>query len=62
MVGAGGAMGVARDGDFAKPHAQGVVGEQTVGQQLADSQDGLDGLGGLERSDDAGHHAEDARL
>ena len=55
-------MGVARDGDFAKPHAQGIVGQQGVGQQVSDPEDGLDGLGGLERSDDAGYDAQDARL
>ena len=43
---------------LAECHAEGVEGQQAVGEELADADDVLDGLGGLDGADDAGSCAE----
>ena len=49
---------VALERDLPELHAQGVVGEKTVGQQVTLGQQELDRLGGLDGAQDAGQHAD----
>src|SRR5437773_195741 len=59
---AGDALGVAGELELAELHAEGVVLEEAADQRLADAEDELDRLGGLDEADHAGEHAEDAGL
>ena len=62
MLAADRALRVAVDLDLAEFQGFGVVGQQAAGQQVADAEQELDGLGGLERADHARQHADHARL
>src|SRR5205085_2267201 len=62
LVAAERACGVLVERQLAELHRQRVDEQQAADQRLAGTEDDLDRLGGLERADDAGQHAEHAAL
>src|ERR1700722_15778671 len=60
IAGADGALGVAMDFDLREGGAEGVVEQEAPDGGLADVEDQLDYLGGLQQAHGAGQHAEDA--
>ena len=60
-VAAGRAVRVAPQLELGERAVEGVVDEQPAHQRVADVEQDLDGLGGLEQAHDAGHDAEHAR-
>ena len=59
---ADGALGIFAQLQGAEAHAERVDQQQTADERLADAEDQLDGLGGLDDSDEAGQDAEYATL
>src|SRR5690349_17358856 len=60
MVAADGALRVFPEAELTELHAESVVEQQASDQRLADPEDQLHRLGGLDQADRAGQDAEDA--
>ena len=58
MIAAHRALGIAPQLQFAEPHRQRIIEHQPADQRLADAQDQLHGLGGLNQPDRSGQNAE----
>ncbi len=62
MGAADGALGIFAELELAEAHAERVDEQEAADERLADAEDELDDLGGLDDADQAGEDAEDAAL